>query len=198
MDGLKLDTAIILAGGKSSRMQRDKSLLEFAGEPSLTHFVAKKLSHIFKNVYVSAKADKFTNIKSNLKLNVLLDENVDQYSPMSALATILQSLDKPVFIQPVDMPFISIKSILSLAKYSDKFDAVVAASDKNIHNLCGFFSPNLAVLAKRLYNQNNHKIGFLLSLCNLKVLNFKDENEFKNINYPHEYKEALKEYCCVE
>ncbi|EAI3380799.1 molybdenum cofactor guanylyltransferase, partial [Campylobacter coli] len=49
---------VILCGGKSSRMGEDKSKLIFKNQ-TLTQFQVEKFSKIFKNVYVSAKEDKF-------------------------------------------------------------------------------------------------------------------------------------------
>ncbi|EIB5295231.1 TPA: NTP transferase domain-containing protein, partial [Campylobacter jejuni] len=49
---------VILCGGKSSRMGQDKSKLILKNQ-NLTQFQVEKFSKIFKNVYVSAKEDKF-------------------------------------------------------------------------------------------------------------------------------------------
>ncbi|MGH7844831.1 MAG: molybdenum cofactor guanylyltransferase, partial [Candidatus Binatia bacterium] len=45
--------AIILAGGKSSRMGRPKAMLHFAGEPLIFHIV-RKLKRLFSQVIVVA------------------------------------------------------------------------------------------------------------------------------------------------
>jgi len=41
---VKFDTAIIFAGGKSSRMGRDKALLPFGGYDTLTEYQYRRLS----------------------------------------------------------------------------------------------------------------------------------------------------------
>ena len=46
---------VILAGGKSSRMGEDKSLLPFPPYKTLTHYQYQRLNKIFKNVYISSK-----------------------------------------------------------------------------------------------------------------------------------------------
>jgi len=56
---VKFDTAIIFAGGKSSRMGRDKALLPFGGYDTLTEYQYRRLSKIFNRVYISTKNDKF-------------------------------------------------------------------------------------------------------------------------------------------
>ena len=54
-----MKTCVILAGGKSSRMGRDKTLLPFGGFATLTHYGAHKFGQIFERVFVSSKFDKF-------------------------------------------------------------------------------------------------------------------------------------------
>ena len=43
-----MKTCVILAGGKSSRMGRDKTLLPFGGFATLTHYGAHKFGRIFE------------------------------------------------------------------------------------------------------------------------------------------------------
>ena len=52
-------TAVILAGGKSSRMKQDKALLPFGDTNSLAEFQYRRLSKIFSKVYISSKNNKF-------------------------------------------------------------------------------------------------------------------------------------------
>ena len=54
-----MKTCVILAGGKSSRMGRDKTLLPFGGFATLTHYGAHKFGRIFERVFVSSKFEKF-------------------------------------------------------------------------------------------------------------------------------------------
>ncbi|WP_169763650.1 NTP transferase domain-containing protein [Campylobacter mucosalis] len=183
-----MTNCVILAGGKSSRMGRDKTLLPFGDFATLTHFQAHKLSKIFKNVYVSSKFDKF-----NPPLNLIKDENLEIFSPMLALSSILKKFDTSVFIIPADMPFVKLSTIDELGKYSLDFDAVIPKDSSHRHSLCGFFSPKLALKADLLYKKNEHKIGLLLNDANVKELFFDDESEFFNINNPSDYERALSE-----
>ena len=49
-----MQTCVILAGGKSSRMGQDKTLLPFGGFKTLTHYEVAKFSKVFEEVYVSS------------------------------------------------------------------------------------------------------------------------------------------------
>jgi len=180
-----MQTCVILAGGKSSRMGQDKTLLPFGGFETLTHYQAYKFSKVFDEVFVSSKFDKFSP-----PLKLIKDENSEEYSPMLALYSVLKSFDHSVFIIPADMLFFDLKSLGELAKFKDEFEMVVAGDDEHIHSLCGFFSPSLAPLAKELYQKNEHKIGLLRKNCKCKIVNFEDKEQFFNVNFPEEYKIA--------
>lgn len=190
-----METCVILAGGKSSRMGRDKTLLPFGGFATLAHYEAHKFAQIFKRVFVSAKFSKF-----NPPLPLIKDAedtsrpnlSTETFSPMLALYSVLRNFkDESVFIAPADMPFISEECVRELYQFSGEYDMVVAADESHVHSLCGFFSADLASKASELFAAGEHKIGLLRDRCRCKIVNFKDEKQFFNINYPSDYKEAL-------
>ncbi|WP_149725623.1 molybdenum cofactor guanylyltransferase [Campylobacter concisus] len=180
-----MQTCVILAGGKSSRMGQDKTLLPFGGFETLTHYQVSKFSKVFDEVFVSSKFEKF-----NPPLKLIKDESSEDFSPMLALYSVLKSFDHSVFIIPADMPFFEPSSLDELAKFKDEFDMVVAGDDEHIHSLCGFFSPSLAPFAHELYLKNEHKIGLLRKSCKCKIVNFENKEQFFNVNFPEEYKIA--------
>lgn len=182
-----MENCVILAGGKSSRMGKDKTLLPFGGSPTLTHYQFNKFSRIFSRVFVSSKTEKF-----NPPLPLIKDVKSDDFSPMLALYAILSNFKNgPIFIIPADMPFVGESCVRELYKFTDEYDIVVAADESHTHSLCGFFNANLASSVKELCEANEHKIGLLRDRCRCKIVKFKDEKQFFNINYPSDYEEAL-------
>ena len=103
-----LNSAVILAGGKSSRMGEDKALMPFGGCNSMAEYQYKRLKKIFKNVYISAKDNKF-----NFDAKIILDR-YKQSSPMVAIASILEELQEDFFLISVDMPLLSLEAIKNL------------------------------------------------------------------------------------
>ena len=216
-----MKTCVILAGGKSSRMGRDKTLLPFGGFATLTHYGAHKFGRIFDRVFVSSKFDKFDPplplikdaspkefSRSNLtesrndttpnsaQISVQDTANLrpDAFSPMLALYSILRNFpNESVFIVPADMPFVSEECVHELYKFAGEYDMVIAADESHTHSLCGFFSGNLANAAGELFAAGEHKIGLLRSRCRCKIVKFAREDEFFNINYQADYEQALKE-----
>ena len=218
-----MKTCVILAGGKSSRMGRDKTLLPFGGFATLTHYGAHKFGRIFDRVFVSSKFDKFDPplplIKdadageiSRSNLTEASDKDgteansaqicsqdtsnlsPDAFSPMLALYSILRNFpNESVFIVPADMPFVSESCVRELYKFAGEYDMVIAADESHTHSLCGFFSGNLANAAGELFAAGEHKIGLLRDRCRCKIVKFAREDEFFNINYQADYEQALKE-----
>ena len=217
-----MKTCVILAGGKSSRMGRDKTLLPFGGFATLTHYGAHKFGRIFERVFVSSKFEKFDPplplIKdadaeeiSQSNLSVASDKNTPTnsaqisaqdtanlsapaFSPMLALYSILKNFpNESVFIIPADMPFVSEECVRELYKFTGEYDMVIAADESHTHSLCGFFSGDLANAAGELFAAGEHKIGLLRDRCRCKIVKFANSDEFFNINYQADYEQALKE-----
>ena len=216
-----MKTCVILAGGKSSRMGRDKTLLPFGGFATLTHYGAHKFGRIFERVLVSSKFEKFDPplplikdadaeeiSRSNLSVarndaptnsaQILAQDtsNLSElaFSPMLALYSILKNFpNESVFIVPADMPFVSESCVRELYKFTGEYDMVIAADESHTHSLCGFFSGDLAGAASELFAAGEHKIGLLRSRCRCKIVKFAREDEFFNINYQADYEQALKE-----
>lgn len=218
-----MKTCVILAGGKSSRMGRDKTLLPFGGFATLTHYGAHKFGRIFERVFVSSKFEKFdptlplikdvgaedisrSNLteasdkegapKSSAQICSQDTSNLSEpaFSPMLALYSILRNFpNESVFIVPADMPFVSENCVRELYKFTGEYDMVIAADESHTHSLCGFFSGDLAGAAGELFAAGEHKIGLLRDRCRCKIVKFANADEFFNINYQADYEQALKE-----
>jgi molybdopterin-guanine dinucleotide biosynthesis protein A len=184
---MKLDTAIIFAGGKSSRMGEDKALLPFKEYSTLAEYQYSRLLKIFNNVYISAKSNKF-----NFSVKVIEDRYV-QSSPLVALISIFETLDiDEVFILGVDVPFIDrdiIKRLYSCASLSK--DIIVAISPNGIEPLCGIYKRAILPIAQNLLSADNHRLNNLLNSCNSQFIYFNSRDKFLNLNTPDDYNRAV-------
>lgn len=84
---LKKQTAVVLAGGRSTRMGEDKALMDFKDGKSLASYVSGRLLAVFDDVYISSKGDKFKDLDKSVK--ILLDDS-ELHSPLIALASVLK------------------------------------------------------------------------------------------------------------
>ena len=181
-------TAVILAGGKSSRMQRDKALLPFGEANSLAEFQYRRLSKIFSKVYISSKENKF-----DFDVQVV-EDRYESSSPLVALVSIFESLEEveEVFLLSVDAPFVSESVINKLYMNNRSVDVVVAQSTNGLEPLCAIYHRRCLVEAKRALEANNHRLQTLFETLNVKKVKIEDESIFMNLNYPSEYEMAQK------
>ncbi len=180
---------VIFAGGKSSRMGQDKSLLPFGEYSSLAQFQYDRLSKLFTHVFISTKtADKF-----DFTANFILDpENVD-FAPTAGFLSAFKQLQcERFFVLSVDSPFVNEETIRKLLE-ADKpdFDAVIAKTHSGTHPMTGLYHLSLLDEFARMLREGDHRLGKLLSMRNTHYVEFEDEELFMNLNHPHEYHEAL-------
>lgn len=177
-----MQNALILAGGKSSRMGTDKTLLEFCGAPSITHFLFERLSKHFDNVKVASKQDKF-----NPKLPLLIDE-FSEFAPIYVIANLDKYYNDPVFIIAADTPFVEIDTIKKLSK--QKSQITLASDGEFIHYLCGFYSPSVANIARQMIKSKDLRLANLAKICKCESIEFGNLKQFFNINTKADYEEA--------
>ncbi len=181
--------AVIFAGGKSSRMGQDKSLLPFGGYDSLCEYQLQRLQKHFKKVYISTKEEKFS-----FEAPLILDR-YPQSSPLVGVVSIFETIaEDECFILSVDAPFVDdtvIKRLYETASDST-LDAIIAESPGGRQPLCGIYRRSILSSAKQFLLEDNHKLNALLGAADSHFVYFEDETYFENLNHPHEYEAALK------
>ncbi len=175
---------VILAGGKSSRMGRDKALLPFGDEKTLTEYQLKRFLPHFRSIYVSCKSkDKF-NFDANF---IEDDKSFDLSAPFIALLTVLESLESEfVAFISVDTPFVDLEIFKSLYEQLEG-DGVVAKSPNGVEPLCAIYSRGIIPILIDLIKQEKFRFAYLFEKIDLKEIEFVDEKRFINLNRPSEY-----------
>lgn len=183
-------TCIIFAGGKSSRMGEDKSLLSFGGFPTLAQYQHERLKPLFQTVYISTKtADKF-----DFNADFILDPKEVEYAPTAGFVSAFREIaDERIMVLSVDTPFVD-ESIFQTLIDADnaELDAVIAKTPEGNHPLCGIYHRSLLGEFERMLCEGDHRLGKLLAHSKTLYVDFSDEAPFANLNHPHEYQEALK------
>ena len=124
-------TAVILAGGQSRRLGRDKAVEPFAGEPLIRRVIRRASEAVSAHhvVVVVADADRAAELP--------LDDDhlvaVDVFPDCGSLGGIYTGLNaSPTqwsLVTACDMPFLSAPLLSHLASLRDGFDAVVPVVD---------------------------------------------------------------------
>ena len=183
-------TCVIFAGGRSSRMGSDKALLPFGGFSTLTEFQYRRLTKLFKKVYISTKENKF-----GFEANLILDNSDERtFAPTAGFQALFQTLqEERVFVLSVDTPFVGEKEIEVLLKNDNRtYDAVIAQTATGSHPMCGIYHHSLLPAFTEMLKTDNHRLGQLLKNSKTKFVRFDVESVFANLNHPEEYDEALK------
>ncbi|MDP3465932.1 MAG: molybdenum cofactor guanylyltransferase MobA [Sulfuricurvum sp.] len=183
---------VLFAGGKSSRMGQDKSLLPFGGYTSLAEFQYCRLSKLFTHVFISTKtADKF-----DFEANFILDPSDVDFAPTAGFVSAFDTLAcERFFVLSVDSPFVNEECIRTLLDAdSADLDAVIAKTSSGTHPLTGLYHVSLLGEFRRMLQESDHRLGKLLSVSATRFVEFENEDPFMNLNQPHEYEEALSRY----
>ncbi len=185
---MKFDIPIVLfAGGKSSRMGRDKALLPFDTYNTLSQFQYEKYKKLFNKVYLSAKDNKF-----DFDAEIIFDKYKES-SPLIGIISAFETLkEDEIFILSIDTPFINEEIISELIKNREDYDVIAAQTKDGKQPLCAIYKRSILKVALEHKKENNHRIGSLLNSANTKFLLFNDTDAFTNLNYPQEYNKALK------
>jgi len=193
---------VILAGGSSTRMGRDKLLMPVAGKPMLTHTV-ERLSSQVDRLVLSANGDpgRF----SAFGLPVAADVITGRLGPLAGLhAGMLWSkanLPDARFIISVaaDTPFFPPDFVARLSQGHDTATIVLAASSGGTHSVFGLWPIKLAGdLETFLTNGENPKVlNFadrhrpqVVSFADLALANGETVDPFFNVNTPEDARRA--------
>jgi molybdopterin-guanine dinucleotide biosynthesis protein A len=114
-------TGVVLAGGGSSRLGRDKAMLQIGGQPLLTRAV-RLLHTLAEEVLVLGPPERAAHAPD---ARVIPDQRPGD-GPLPALATALREMrgDRLVAVA-TDMPFLNVDLLRFLLDRADAYDVVV-------------------------------------------------------------------------
>ncbi|MCM3726761.1 molybdenum cofactor guanylyltransferase [Neobacillus cucumis] len=189
--------AIILAGGKSSRMGTNKALLKINEKTNIER-IADRLKLLFDDIIL------VTNDSEQYEfLGVRMI--TDQYPGMGPLAGVhagLMASDYDVnFIVACDMPFVSGELAEALVNNALHYDAVIPVVNGKQHPLFAVFKKQAAAVVEERIKAGQLRMKHLLDHLNVLYLTEKEletyshielTKVFFNMNDPEEYIEAKK------
>jgi molybdopterin-guanine dinucleotide biosynthesis protein A len=103
------NSAVILAGGFSRRLDQDKGLIDLAGKPLILHVVDRVSEVVDETVVVvgsCVQKEKFENLSGH-KANVVADKHETQSPLVGALTGFESAKGEYSLLLPCDTPFIS-------------------------------------------------------------------------------------------
>jgi molybdopterin-guanine dinucleotide biosynthesis protein A len=188
-------TAVVLTGGKSSRMGRPKALLPFDDEPLIAH-VVRRLGRVFAETVVVAAPDQEL---PTLPVALVRDD-VAYQGPVSGIYHGLRTATKEVcFVTSCDAPFLNLTLILHLLSQISDWDVVVPFWQERFQPLHAVYRRSVAPLLKDQLERGELRPIFLYDKVRTRKIH---EDEIRrldpdgfsllNMNSPADYDAALR------
>lgn len=188
--GYKEDAAaIVLCGGGSKRMGRDKSMIPIQGQPMLSS-VLNQLIPNFRNVLVSGEKEKY----AFSGCHVVEDIKPDCGPLMGLLSSLKQSPHELNFVTACDVPDIHLPIIRNMLSVIGNHDAVVPIiDDVRKQPLFAVYRKSVEETIETLMAEGKQSMHALLDHLNVHYLEI-DADWYHNLNSPADlerYKKKL-------
>lgn len=181
-------TLILLAGGESRRMKRDKALLP-APDRALIEHVLAGIDGLFAEVFVSVAPSRTYDFLSYPQIP-------DPAEGLGPLAGILAGLKAarfdPAFVLACDIPAVDRAFIAALIAAAEGFDIAVPRTSKGLEPLLAVYRKSTIPHIERLLTEGKRSVLDLYPLCRTTVVDIGDPTWLHNINTPEEYEEFLR------
>jgi molybdopterin-guanine dinucleotide biosynthesis protein A len=189
-------TGVLLAGGESRRMGRNKALLEIGGK-TLAERTLAVLQKACREVLISSRTEEPFG-KYGFKV---IPDVYPGSGPLGGLYSVLDkaSYDQ-LFLVACDMPFVNEAAVRFIYDRMDGFDAIVPYAMGKIHPLHAFYHKRITPLVEEKIKNKLLSMAEVLQGCRTKILNLEDgeivdregvQRSLINVNTPEEW----ENYC---
>lgn len=190
-------TAVILTGGRSSRMGRAKALLPFDGEPLIAHIV-RRLGRAFAETVVVAAPDQEL---PTLPVALVRDD-VAYQGPVSGIYHGIRAATKDVcFVTSCDAPFLNLALVSHLLSQISDFDVVVPFWQERFQPLHAVYRRSVVPLLREQLERSDLRPISLYPKVRTREI-YEDEVRrfdpeglsFLNMNTPQDYEAAVERW----
>ncbi len=191
--------AIILCGGKSSRMGQPKHLLPFGNEVVLQRVVRILRNVTPEIVIVASPEQEISGLPAECKL---VRDQVTHQGPLSGLMYGMQALENDVesaFLSGCDVPLLKPAFVQEMIRHLGKSEIAVPVEDQFLHPLAGIYRTNLRSRIESLIDSGERRPRRLIESSNTNRVSVEDlrgvdENleSLRNMNTPEAYSELLE------
>jgi len=185
----------VTAGGRSSRMGRDKAWLELDGQSMIERVIAA-LVPVTTGVAVIANSPEY----ARLGLPVFPDSH-SNIGPLEAIRTALENAQTSrVVLAGCDLPFVTSELFELLLNIPGDYEAVIPIGpDRKPQPLCAIYSIQCLAGVRAIIANGERKISSLFDRVPTWFVAFDDlrhlagfELFFENVNTPEDYARALR------
>ena len=191
-----MGAVVVLAGGKSRRMGRDK--LELAlGVQTLLESVINRFKEEFDDVFLSiADIKKYPDIEARRLVDILPGAG-----PMSGLHAALKLLpEEGVFVVAADLPYACPKTAKRLIEFCGEKEAcIIRLPDGKLEPLFGYYRKSLLPKCEEAIKSGDYRLSKIifgadtLFVAPHELGALWDERLIMNINHPEDYEKVRSE-----
>jgi molybdenum cofactor guanylyltransferase len=196
--------AFILAGGLSSRMGREKGLLEFAGEPLILR-MARLIDPLVTEVTVIGPPERY----AGMGLRVIADQDLGERkgtepvrTPLIGIATALNATTMPWnLIVACDLPYLTAQWLDWLLNLTADSSAqiIIPRTSRGLEPLAAAYRRECAAPIVAALNRGVRKVTDAIAEFRMRCLSESDwrildpeGRVLRNMNAPPDYEEAKK------
>lgn len=183
-------TAIILAGGGSSRMGVDKSMLQIKGQPIIEH-IRNQLCGTFEKILISTnEAQKYAFLGCDC-----VRDKIQGQGPLMGIASALEaSVNELNFVVACDIPHIDIRFVRKMLSEARTADMVIPTKENGRHEpLFAIYNKSALKGINQALSSGKRKISDAFAHCNVKYINM-GAKQLTNLNTTQEYEEFRKQF----
>lgn len=177
-------TGVVLAGGESSRMGEDKSLLLFRKQ-QLISFSIEALKPFCQDLLISSNH----TAHQNFDYPCISDEH-KKIGPIAGIQSALKnSKTDYVIVLPCDSPMVKQQFVeFLISQITEDLDALVPKYGEHLEPLFAIYHRRILPIVEDQIENKNYRLTSLLERINTKTIEVQDRSCFVNINTPEDYR----------
>jgi molybdopterin-guanine dinucleotide biosynthesis protein A len=199
MSSIVAASAIVLAGGRSSRMGRPKAALDFGGVPILTRIISE-LKRRFAEVVVVAAPESEDSLQMDLPAIKIVRDDTAYQGPLDALRHGLDAVSNEVaFACSCDLPLLDSDVAAAIVAMLGDFDAAIPIVGEKLQPLHAAYRKRCASALAALGMRGESRLIAIADAVNTMRISESDLlvldpqlHSFLNLNAPDDYQRALK------
>ncbi len=186
-------TGIVLSGGESRRMGKDKAFLKLVGAPIIEHVLSALRDVVDRIIIVTNSPQAYAACDAEVVTDAL-----EKRGPLTGIYTgLLHSSDEYNIVVACDMPFLSPRLLSYMAGLGRGYDVVIPRIGEMIEPLHAVYRRGLLPVIEGRIRRDARQIRGIFSEARVRYVTAEEIDQFdpkrrsfKNLNTPEEYEEA--------
>ena len=180
-------TGVVLAGGESSRMGEEKSLMQFKKQKLIDFSISALRPYCSEILISSSKA-----IHQMVSCRIIADE-FRKIGPIAGIHSALKNSKTDfIIILPCDSPMVKPQFVQYLISQIGNMDkAIVPQYQENKEPLFAVYHKSILPVIESQINNQDYRLTHLLEKVKARVIEVTDRSCFVNINTPEDFNKYL-------